>query len=204
MDCSLAVSLMHDYLDGDLAKEQIIPLKQHIMACPSCRARYEQLERTEMMMYSLSHQMDRCSDQLTARIFQSLPKKKMQNAWLVWVKRHPALTAAAVFAVVMLASVLSVWNQDRELMVKGSDLDKVVIEGDTVIVPPDRKLAGNLTVQNGKTEIFGEVQGNLTVIDGSMNLASTAHIAGQVTQIDQAMDWLWYKITHMFSDVALR
>jgi hypothetical protein len=61
-----------------------------------------------------------------------------------------------------------------------------------------------LTVENGKTQIYGDVQGNLTVIDGSLYQASTAHISGQVKSIDQAMDWIWYKITNMFSDVAYR
>ncbi|GIO58215.1 zf-HC2 domain-containing protein [Paenibacillus cellulositrophicus] len=204
MDCKLAVSLMHDYLDDDLSKEQQLELKTHMLSCPDCRMQFKELEQTDMLMYSLTHHTPSASLELTERIMNSLPKQKKQQLWLTWVKRHPAITAAAIFVLVMLFSTVSFWDQDTQLVVKGSDLDQVVIEGNTVIVPEGKSIAGNLTVENGKTQIYGDVQGNLTVIDGSLYQASTAHISGQVKSIDQAMDWIWYKITNMFSDVAYR
>ena len=204
MDCKLAVSLMHDYLDDDLSKEQQLELKTHMLSCPDCRMQFKELEQTDMLMYSLTHHTPSASLELTERIMNSLPKQKKQQLWLTWVKRHPAITAAAIFVLVMLFSTVSFWDQDTQLVVKGSDLDQVVIEGNTVIVPEGKSIAGNLTVENGKTQIYGDVQGNLTVIDGSLYQASTAHISGQVKSIDQAMDWIWYKTTNMFSDVAYR
>ncbi|MBB3131844.1 anti-sigma factor RsiW [Paenibacillus rhizosphaerae] len=204
MDCKLAVSLMHDYLDDDLSKEQQLELKTHMLSCPDCRMQFKELEQTDMLMYSLTHHTPSASLELTERIMSSLPKQKKQQLWLTWVKRHPAITAAAIFVLVMLFSTVSFWDQDTQLVVKGSDLDQVVIEGNTVIVPEGKSIAGNLTVENGKTQIYGDVEGNLTVIDGSLYQASTAHISGQVKSIDQAMDWIWYKITNMFSDVAYR
>ncbi|OZB90402.1 zf-HC2 domain-containing protein [Paenibacillus sp. XY044] len=204
MDCNLAVSLMHDYLDDDLSKEQQLELKTHMLSCPDCRMQFKELEQTDMLMFSLTHHTPSAPLELTERIMNSLPKQKKQQLWLTWVKRHPAITAAAIFVLVMLFSTVSFWDQDTQLVVKGSDLDQVVIEGNTVIVPEGKSIAGNLTVENGKTQIYGDVQGNLTVIDGSLYQASTAHISGQVKSIDQAMDWIWYKITNMFSDVAYR
>lgn len=205
MDCKQALSLMHEYMDNELAPDQILLLREHSAACPTCAERFDQLERTEMLLFGMKSQpMEPLSDLVTAGIMSSLPKESRhkQPAWLRWVKNHPAVTVAAMFVIVMFVSALSFWNQDRDLMVKGPNLDKLVIEGDKVIVPEGRIIAGDLTVQNGQAEVYGEVNGNLTVIEGSMNLASTAHISGQVTQIDEAMSWLWYRITHMFSGVA--
>ena len=69
-------------------------------------------------------------------------------------------------------------------------------------VPQGHKLAGNLTVQHGKMQVDGEIDGNVVVIDGSMNLASTAHISGQVTKVDEAFEWMWFKFNEFFSQIS--
>ncbi|KKO53126.1 zf-HC2 domain-containing protein [Paenibacillus sp. DMB20] len=204
MDCKLAVSLMHDYLDNDLSQHQQLELKTHLLQCVDCRNRFEELEKTDMLLFSLTHHSTGPSDDLTDRIMGMLPKQKKQKVWITWVKNHPAITAAALFLVVMLFSTVSFWNQENQLVVKGSELDKLVIEGQTVIIPPDQTIAGDLTVENGKAQVYGKVNGNLTVIDGELFQASTAHISGQVKDIDKAMDWIWYKISNLFTDVAYR
>ena len=72
---------------------------------------------------------------------------------------------------------MSMWNDDTNLMVKGSNLQDV-IQGDTVIVPQGHTVQGDLVVQRGTLKVEGDVTGNLIVIDGTLNLASTAHISG--------------------------
>lgn len=204
MECKTAVSLMHDYLDDDLSKEQRLTLKAHLLTCGNCRMEFNELEKTDMMLYSLPHNIPCASSDLTNRILNILPEHKKQKVWVKWMKMHPAATAAALFLVIMLLSVINVFNQDTQLVIQGTDLDEVVINGNTVIVPEGTTIAGDLTVENGKTEVFGEVQGNLTVIDGSLYRASTAHISGQVKSVDRAVDWIWYKISSVFSEVAYR
>lgn len=204
MECKLAVSMMHDYLDDDLPEQQQRELKEHLLSCPDCRAKFKELEQTDMLMFSLMHQSPVASDDLVSRIMSSLPKSKKENAFITWIKRHPALTAASLFLVVMLMSSVTFWSPDRQLVVRGVDLDQVIIKGDTVIVPSGKTITGNLTIENGKAQVYGDVNGNVTVIDGSLYQASTAHISGQVKSIDQAVSWLWYKVTNMFSEVAYR
>ncbi|WP_151737330.1 zf-HC2 domain-containing protein [Paenibacillus tengchongensis] len=204
MECKLAVSMMHDYLDDDLPELQQRELKEHLLSCPDCRAKFKELEQTDMLMFSLMHQSPAVSDDLVGRIMGALPATKKERAFVTWIKRHPALTAASVFILVMLMSSVTFWNQDRQLVVRGSNLDQVVIQGDTVIVPSGTTVAGDLTVENGKTQVYGEVNGNVTVIDGSLYQASTAHISGQAKKIDQALSWIWYKVSNMFSEVAYR
>jgi mycothiol system anti-sigma-R factor len=206
MECKHASSLMHDYLDGELSRDQAERLKQHLDECPDCLKEFRELERTEMMLFATIKQHSNISapDELVNRIISQIPSQPKQQAWIKWIKRHPALTAAAMFLLVMLFSAVSIWDSDDQLVVKGAGLDQVIIQGDTVTVPSDAVIAGNLTIENGKAEIYGEVQGNLTVIDGSYYQASTAHISGEVKQIDQALDWIWYRIINTFTEVAYR
>ncbi|WP_019640689.1 zf-HC2 domain-containing protein [Paenibacillus fonticola] len=205
MDCKQAASLMHEYLDDELFGEQALSLKKHLQGCPSCQMQFKELEQTELMLFATIKRTSlTASDELVDRIMKSIPSQHKQRAWIYWVKKHPAITAAAMFLLVMLFSAISLWNSDDQLVVKGKDLDQVIINGNTVTVPNGSKVAGNLTVENGIAEIYGEVEGNLTVIDGSLYQASTAKILGEVKSIDQALDWIWYRITNTFTEVAYR
>jgi anti-sigma factor RsiW len=200
MKCNVAVVFMHDYLDGDLAREDKNQLQEHLSGCPSCHARYESLERTDALVRSL--QVEASSPDLGERIMKSLPKTRRPAALTSWVRRHPAVSAAAIFMVVMLSSFMSMWNQDQELTVTGP-MDHLVIEGNKVTIPEGEKITGDLTVVNGDVQVLGDLEGNLTVIDGNLApLASTAHIAGQVKTIDRAVDWFWYKVSSWFGTLA--
>jgi cytoskeletal protein CcmA (bactofilin family) len=99
-----------------------------------------------------------------------------------------------MFVLVMMGSFMSTWNEDTELLVKGNDLQSVVIRGDTVLVPQGKKVSGDLMIENGKLQVDGDIEGNIVVIDGSVNLASTAHISGQITQIVEVFSWFWFKM----------
>lgn len=200
MKCKNAVVWIHEYLDGDLASEQHQELKKHLDGCTACMSRLEALERTDALTRTLPAQAAPFG--LSYRINKSLPKRST-SGWTRWVRRHPAATAAAFFLVVMLSSFMAMWNQDRELSIAGPDLDSLIIEGKEVIVPEGLEIKGDLTVSNGNVRVYGDVQGNLTVIDGHvMPLASTAHIAGEIRTIDRAIDWMWYKVSSWFGSLA--
>ncbi len=192
MNCKEALPLIHEYLDGDLQGSDSQRLKEHLISCQACHALFRQLEKTDAMVRMLPPV--RVSDTLTAQIMSGLPPAKKRNSWMDFIRKHPAVSVAVVFATVMFGSFMSMWNDDTNLMVKGSNLQDVVIEGDTVTVPQGHTVKGDLIVQRGKLKVEGEVTGNLTVIDGSLNLASTAHISGHVTQVNEALSWVWYKL----------
>ncbi len=207
MNCNVAIVWMHDYLDGELPAQDIVTLKSHLLSCPACRSRFEQLQKTDAAAFHTLEAIKpaadfdkKASELLTQRIMQQLPKKrgKQRNGIVRYIYRNPGVTAAAVFVLVMLGSFFTMWEEDTKLIVAGEDLQQVIIEGNTVIVPEGAHLTGNLTVENGTADVKGEVDGNVTVIDGSLNLASTGHISGQSRTIDQALDWFWYKVTQTF------
>lgn len=200
MDCKEALPLMHEYLDGGLKGKDTITLKEHLLACPACKERLKQFEKVEALIQAWPKQ--EVPHGLTERIMQALPREKRKNPWWQWVRRHPAASVAAVFVLVMMSSFISLWNEDTELLVKGSDLQSVIIEGDTVYVPEGKTVAGNLTVENGKLKVDGDIKGNIVIIDGSVVMASTAHISGQITEIDEAFGWLWYKVNDWASTIS--
>ena len=200
MNCNVAVALIHDYLDGDLPREQLAAMQQHLAGCAECNARFEKLSRTDALIRSVPDAGP--SPELRNRILKSLPKQRTPAAWTKWVRRHPAASAAAMFVLVMLTSFVAMWNADQQLSVAGPDLANVDIEGHTVIVPEGVRVQGDLTVVNGSAQVLGDLDGNLTVIDGSVTLASTAHIAGKVKEIDRAVDWIWYKVESWFGTIA--
>lgn len=211
MKCNVATVWMHDYLDGDLPLEDIAKLKEHLQSCPVCQSRYEQLEQTEAAAFraigalSATAQYDsKASAELTGRIMAQLPKarSKQRKGLFKYIYRYPGVTAAAIFFLVMLGSFMMSWQEDTNLVVIGQDLNQLTIEGNKVIVPEGAHLTGNLTIENGEAVVMGEVQGNVTVIDGTLNLASTGHIAGQSKTIDQALDWFWYKVTETFGGLS--
>lgn len=199
MDCKEAVPLIHDYLDGDLSSTQAMELKAHMSTCSACHKRFQQLEKADHLFRSLG--VVAAPPHITDRVLRALPAPPRSKAWMNWIRRHPAATAAAIFAVVMLSSFFSLWNQDTDLIVRG-DIEELVIKGNQVYVPPGRTVRGNLVVENGSVQVDGTIEGNLVVIDGTYALASTARISGDIKSVDQAVQWLWYKTNQFISAVA--
>lgn len=204
MKCSMAVRFMHDYLDHELPRDRMTALQAHLDACPACRVHFEGLTRAEALIrLASSHAETAPPADLAMRIVRSLPAQPRPRRWVTWVRRHPAVSAAAFFLLVMLTSWVATWDQgDRLKVVAGPDAEHLIIEGRTVIVPEGRKVSGDLIVTNGTIRVDGEVEGNVTVIDGNVTLASSAHIAGKIQEIDRAVDWMWYKITSWFGELA--
>ncbi|WP_051541416.1 polymer-forming cytoskeletal protein [Caldalkalibacillus mannanilyticus] len=124
-----------------------------------------------------------------------LPKEEMKDKWKRWIKGHPILVAASIFLFLMAGSFVSIWTEGRDqFYVSVPNMEQIYVdyENSTVVVPDDQVIEGDLVVRNGNVEIRGEVTGDVIVTDGQVYQASTAHIAGQVEEIDQFMRWVWY------------
>lgn len=198
MNCKEARPLIHEYLDGDLQGSTAVRLNQHLQSCSNCRRQMKQLEQTDVFIRSMPS--GKFSEDLKDRVMDAVSITALKRSWLQWIKRHPAVSVATLFILVMLGSYVTLWNQDTDMVVKGKDLEDIVIQGDTVIVPAGYTVKGDLFVENGRIEVDGKVEGNLTVVDGNLSLASTAYISGEVTSINRALDWIWYRMSQLFSD----
>ncbi|MDP5277167.1 zf-HC2 domain-containing protein [Chengkuizengella axinellae] len=196
MNCKQVYPLLHEYLDGDLAGVKLHQVSHHLDTCSKCKENLVQLEKTEALTRSLPKSP--VPEDLTDKIMDVIPMKK-KSRWMSWAKRYPAMAAAAVFVIIMGGSLFALNEPESNLIVSGSGMEYVVIKDNQVIVPEGQTVHGDLIVENGEIVVKGTVNGDLTLIDGEINLlASAEKIAGEVTHIDQTLDWIWYKISVFF------
>lgn len=189
------VNYMHEYLDGDISREHEQELKHHLQACQDCQQHMHELSDTIAFIKSAAHIT--APPSFEDKVIKRLPKRKNSVGIKRWFRQHPVLVAAAVFCLFMSATLLGSFPNDDQFSV--TKQPNLVVDGQTVIVPEGEVVKGDIVVKNGDILIEGEVDGNVTVINGNY-MASTAVVTGQVKEIDEAFGWLWYKIKKGFND----
>ncbi|MEH7377166.1 anti-sigma factor [Neobacillus drentensis] len=192
------IELMHEYLDEEITPDQERILREHLQNCKECEAIFNELNKTIAFVKSVSYMQ--VPDDFTANVLSRLPKEKRKIWMQRWLKNHPMLAAASLFLILMMGSVFSTWNQEREFSV--SKQKNLVVKNNTVIVPKGETVKGDVIVRNGTLEIEGEVQGDVTVINGEKYLASAGHVTGQIEEVNEVFDWIWYHIKRTAQDVV--
>ncbi|MCY7474387.1 anti-sigma-W factor RsiW [Bacillus safensis] len=184
------VQLMHQYLDGDIEPQDEKELKSHLQSCEECRTHFQHIEKSIALVQSTSH-IEAPSD-FTAKVMAGLPKEKKRVSVQRWIKAHPLMVAAALFLILMGGSLFTSWNTDHNFSV--SKQPNLVVENDTVTVPKGETVKGDVTVKNGKLIVEGKVDGNVTVVNGEQLTASAGQVTGQINEINEVFDWIWYKM----------
>ncbi len=190
------VDYMHEYLDGDISRDHEHELKKHLQACGPCRQHMHELSDTIAFVKSAAHIT--APPHLEEQIMNSLPKRANTVSIQKWFRRHPVLVAAAVFCILMSAALVGSFSSNTQFSV--SEQANVIVDGKTVIVPEGQTVKGDIVVRNGDIRIDGEVDGNVTVINGKY-MASTSVVTGEIAEIDQAFEWLWFKMKSIWNDV---
>ncbi|WP_298829790.1 anti-sigma factor [uncultured Planococcus sp.] len=189
--------LMDDYLDGDINPTDEQQLRDHLESCSDCRKQYQELSRTIAFVQSASH--IKAPSDFVQKTMGRLPKERQRAGVQRWFKRHPMLAAAALFCVMMSAALFTNFNDDQQFAF--TKQPNLVVEGQTVIVPEGQTVVGDLTVRNGDLRVEGELQGDVTIVNGQY-MASSGVITGEIEEIDKAFEWLWYTIKNGFKDAA--
>ncbi|HYK71784.1 MAG TPA: anti-sigma factor [Pseudoneobacillus sp.] len=199
MNCSEAmIEYMHDYLDEEISAENEEKLREHLLTCQECQRHFHELKKSIAFVQSTSH--IQAPANFTVNVMSRLPKEKKQVGVKRWFRQHPMLTAASLFLVLMVGSFISGWNQDHEFTV--SKYPNLVIENTTVIIPKDETIKGDLLVKNGNLRIEGKVKGNVTVINGEEYLASAGQVTGEIEEVNQLFDWIWYHMKKTAKDTV--
>lgn len=192
------IHLMHAYLDGDISREEEQMLQEHLAACPQCRDMMEEFKMSALFLQRA--EPVQAPEGFVSDVMTRLPKEKSQAGFQRLLRRHPLVAAAALFLILMSATLFSNFNNNQQFSF--TKQPNLVIEGETVVVPAGEVVIGDLVVKNGDIRIEGEVDGNVTVIHGSKYMASTAVVTGNIEEIDKVFDWLWYKIKEVFKEVV--
>ena len=95
--------------------------------------------------------------------------------------------------------IFSYWGEEQQFSFS-KDPDVVVL-GQTVIVPEGKTVEGDMVVKNGDIKVEGTVQGNLTVINGDKYLAGAGEVTGDIEEIDQLFEWVWYNVKETVKNI---
>jgi anti-sigma factor RsiW len=198
MKCpSNIIELMHNYLDEEISPQDELILREHLHECVKCSQHFNDLKKTIAFIQHSSHLVP--SDDFTAKVMARLPKEKKTIRLERWFKKHPMIMAASLFFALMMGSLFTTWNGEQQFSV--STKENLIIKGNTVIVPKGEVVNGDIVVRNGSIKIEGKVNGNVTVIHGEKHLASAGQVTGEIEEINEVFDWIWYNIKDVMKDV---
>ncbi|OIJ15138.1 anti-sigma factor [Anaerobacillus alkalilacustris] len=195
------VSLIHKYFDEEITETEKNQLKQHLNECNHCRNHFNKLKKSIAFVQSSSHIV--APPNFTDLVMKQLPQPKRSNNWKRWMKKNPFLAAASVFIILMSTSVFSFWlDSGDELSVSGQA--NLIIDKDrnVVVIPEGEIVEGDLIVRNGSLQIDGQVNGNVTIINGQNYRASVGKVTGNIEEIDEGLEWIWYNIKSFLSDAV--
>ncbi|MBB6454004.1 anti-sigma factor RsiW [Salirhabdus euzebyi] len=194
------VEYMHKYLDHEITRDEEKKLRDHLVKCEGCQHHFHELKRTTTLVQSISNVQ--APTNFASKVMNSLPKEKKTISYKRWFKAHPVFTAAAIFFVLMLSSIVSLWNQGDQLVV--SNQEHIVFEDNVVIVPEGKVISGDLVVKNGDLRIEGKVEGDVILIngkllndsfeDGDKLKASAGEVTGEIEVVNQVFEWAWYHV----------
>ncbi|WP_147535939.1 anti-sigma factor family protein [Bacillus marasmi] len=193
MKCSeRIIELMHEYLDGEIAPDNDSELQAHLKSCPDCKTYFLDLKKVDAHIKETVSV--KAPNHFTANVMASLPpiQTKKTKRFSNWFKYHPFLTAASVFILLMTGSLVSDWQNDKQFSV--TKQENLVVQHNKVIVPEGEVVKGDIIVENGDLTIEGQVDGDVTVINGEHYLASAGHVTGEIEEVDKVFEWLWFKI----------
>lgn len=192
------VEKIHLYMDGELNEEEEKEVKEHLHECSECMKHYQELEKAVALVKSTSH--IQAPDKFTEMVMNSLPREKRTVSINRWFKNHPLLVAASLFVLLMTGSLFSSYQEDNKFSV--TKHENVIVENHTVIVPEGETVKGDIVVRNGDIKIEGKVEGDVTVINGNQYLASAGQVTGNIEEINQVFEWLWYEIKSITNEVV--
>lgn len=199
MSCEkeIYMSLIDKVLDHEASEEEQYELRQHMSHCDFCREHFTAM--TELLDELKEARHVTAPEGFTESVMSRLPLSATKIKRRRWFQKHPVLTAASLFFVLMSASVLATWNEGNELSVEtNSKHVKVIPSSHLVVVPKGETVKGDLIVENGDVRIEGKVEGDVVVIKGERYMASAGEVTGDSKEIHQVVDWAWYKLKHLF------
>ncbi|MFC0274785.1 anti-sigma-W factor RsiW [Metabacillus herbersteinensis] len=192
------VQLMHKHLDHEIEPDEEKRLREHLQGCEECHKHFYELEKAIALVQSTSH-VEAPKD-FTLAIMDKLPNEKRTVSWNRWLRGHPFVAAASLFIILMAGSLVSAWNTDQQFSV--SKQPNLVVENSKVTVPKGEVIKGDVTIKNGSINIEGKVDGDVTVINGERYMASAGQVTGEIEEVDEIFEWLWYHIKSMTNDVV--
>lgn len=196
------IALMHKQLDEEITADEYQKLHKHVKECLDCKEHFYELIEIETLLKNTPKEMP--SDDFVNQVMLQLPKEKRRMNIQRWFSSHPFLVACAIFFVFMFGGAYQAWTKESgEFQVSGAavkEMDEVIVnhEKQEVVIVEGAVVTKDLVVQNGNLRVEGELKGNAVIINGNQQLASAGEITGEIEEIDELFEWMWYKIKSIF------
>ena len=184
--CDYTRLLLDDYVDGNLAPLVEREVKSHLVSCSSCAEEAERLKK-------ISDELSRLGTTTTDEVL--LVVKKVQKAVRKdgrWCKKRRLKIAGAVAASIAALLLWSTYFRPGPVSfeINGKDIAFHAMEK-TVVVDASR-LPGDLTVIGGDVYVTGEIEGNVTSIDG--RIVAKVEDGSVLSRVKRALIEIWQRI----------
>jgi anti-sigma factor RsiW len=190
---------MHRVLDHEASKDEEQKLKEHLTECQQCQKHFMELKYINKLLED--HESSKAPEGFTSKVLERLPEREQKHTKkFKWVRKYPMLTAAAIFIILMASTLVSQWNiqENHQVSYEANGATLIVDEEtDTVIVPKDITVQGDLIVRNGNVQVDGSVHGDVIIIRGEY-MASAGNVVGESEEIKKITEWVWYSIKNIF------
>jgi anti-sigma factor RsiW len=190
--------LMHNVIDKDASPLEIQKLTDHLKGCDRCKIQYDELVRINTTLEEANTYES--PEDFTDKVLARLPAKDRQFVQKKnWFKRHPILTAASIFLLLMTSTLITQWNIQADFVSYEAQGVQLVIndDTDTVIVPKETIVQGDLVVRNGNARVDGTVHGDVIIINGEY-MASAGNVVGESKEIKKITEWILYSLKNIF------
>jgi len=177
MDCSKYRQLALEQDTTALPRGLVAAMNEHACSCAPCQGYVAQLREIEQGLKCITSV--KAPADFTRSLIKCLPTtERFSNSWLPW-------RAVGVAAIMLLFFGFPTYIlvEHPQPFVESTDARAAVhIVGQSVIVPEDVVVSGDLRVYHASLRVLGRVDGNIYLISSEHTLGEQGRVQGQVVR----------------------
>jgi anti-sigma factor RsiW len=196
---------IQDYLDQNQPPEEFERLEAELREADAMDE-FEEYRLLDARLRQLP--APKLSADFTSRVLAQLPDQvdtpsaallhqPQQSRFGGKMKQYPLLAAAAVFLLLSVGS-LGGYMAQEEHDLSYTNAPGIVAQNGEVVVPKGVTVDQDLYVEGGNVRIEGKVNGDVMTVDGKAYTASAGSVTGEIKEIDQLFERVWYGIKRLF------
>jgi len=179
---------------GDLSEEQRQSIESHLEACLACAHYAKDMYRIEQGLRCLPSVV--APDDFAANVLRCIPSwQVLRRVWSQW---RVAGVAVAVLLFFGFPTYMLVEHPMPFVEFQDGSA-RVEIVGQTVVVPENVVLKGDLTVYHASLKVLGRVGGNVYLVSSGYSLGRQGHIEGRIVVKEHSP---WDKVVFGFRNIS--
>jgi len=194
MDCSKYRQFACEPDTTSLPKATLAAMKEHSQLCVPCQSYVAQLWEIEQGLKCLA--MVKAPADFTRTLVKCLPTTEQgSTAWSLW-------RTVGVAAIILLFFGFPTYMllEHPQTFVESNDVRAAVrIVGQSVIVPEDVVVKGDLRVYHASLWVLGRVEGNVYLVSSEHSLGDKGQVRGQIVRQTHLP---WDKVVFGFRNIS--